>query len=720
MRTRAAVGIGLFTSVFVTVAEVSAQPAPLAQYEAAVSLDSGLVVNAADQPAVIFDGVVEVPGALWLRLIFDQAALGADPQTGREATLRLTSLADGAVQHHTAATLQQWRDTSAYFNGDAVRVEIVADPGVGASRVTITHVLAGLLGGGMTTTICGPTDDRLPSEDARVARAIPIGCTAWLIDDAANCFITAGHCAGSSMQVAEFNVPFSNSGGGLNHPGPEDQYAVDVSSKQTMSSGVGQDWAYFGCYPNTETGLTAAEAQGAWFTLAESPPPVSGQNIRITGHGTDNSPPEWNQVQQTHAGPYVTFAGTTVQYRTDTTGGNSGSPVINEDTGQAIGVHTHGGCNSSGGQNSGTGSNHPSWHDALADPQGVCIPVASLSFNFPDGLPAAIHPEGDVVRVEVSGQGGGTPRPDSGVLYLANDGPFVPITMVEVTTNVYDAVFPAMDCGSVAQYYFSAETTDDQVVYNPLFAPDESYGTVIAIDQQTPFHDDFETHQFWTVYKNETLTTGEWQRGAPAGGGDLGDPPTDADGSGLCYVTQNINGNYDVDNGYTILMSPLLDASEGVPVISYWRWFSNSSGANPFEDTLLVEVSGDRASTWTTLETVGPTGPEVSGGWFRKAFRITDFVPQSDEFVIRFTASDVGGESVVEAGVDGVRLYWLDCGAVPGDLDGDGLVGVTDFLILLAEWGPCDDPCPPYCLGDIDEDCTVGVTDFLALLANWS
>ncbi|MHC4422766.1 MAG: hypothetical protein ACYS1E_19555, partial [Planctomycetota bacterium] len=55
----------------------------------------------------------------------------------------------------------------------------------------------------------------------------------------------------------------------------------------------------------------------------------------------------------------------------------------------------------------------------------------------------------------------------------------------------------------------------------------------------------------------------------------------------------------------------------------------------------------------------------------------------------------------------------------PGDLDEDGVVGVLDFLILLAHWGPCPDPCPPHCLGDVDTDCTVSVTDFLILLANW-
>jgi hypothetical protein len=55
--------------------------------------------------------------------------------------------------------------------------------------------------------------------------------------------------------------------------------------------------------------------------------------------------------------------------------------------------------------------------------------------------------------------------------------------------------------------------------------------------------------------------------------------------------------------------------------------------------------------------------------------------------------------------------------ACPADFDGDGEVGIVDFLQLLADWGPCDDcgDCP----SDLDDDCTVSVTDFLVLLGNW-
>ncbi|MHC4421995.1 MAG: agmatine deiminase family protein [Planctomycetota bacterium] len=53
------------------------------------------------------------------------------------------------------------------------------------------------------------------------------------------------------------------------------------------------------------------------------------------------------------------------------------------------------------------------------------------------------------------------------------------------------------------------------------------------------------------------------------------------------------------------------------------------------------------------------------------------------------------------------------------DIDGDGVVGVLDFLALLSAWGPC--PAPPAdCPADIDGNGDVDVVDFLALLAAWT
>ena len=48
------------------------------------------------------------------------------------------------------------------------------------------------------------------------------------------------------------------------------------------------------------------------------------------------------------------------------------------------------------------------------------------------------------------------------------------------------------------------------------------------------------------------------------------------------------------------------------------------------------------------------------------------------------------------------------------DLDGNGSVGASDLLSLLASWGPCKG-CP----ADFDGNGIVGASDLLALLANW-
>ena len=74
-------------------------------------------------------------------------------------------------------------------------------------------------------------------------------------------------------------------------------------------------------------------------------------------------------------------------------------------------------------------------------------------------------------------------------------------------------------------------------------------------------------------------------------------------------------------------------------------------------------------------------------------------------------ALGVSGDWVIRALVEVCQEPTPPC---PWDLDGDGSVGITDFLVLLALWGT-DPGGPP----DFDGDGQVGITDFLELLANW-
>ncbi|MEE9131351.1 MAG: hypothetical protein V3T84_15135 [Phycisphaerales bacterium] len=335
-----------------------------------------------------------------------------------------------------------------------------------------------------------------------------------------------------------------------------------------------------------------------------------------------------------------------------------------------------------------------------------------LSFVFPDGLPESVLPGGGTtVPVEVHANIL-EPEPGTGVLHVDTGDGFVEIPMDEGEPNFYVAVFPASECGTDVDYFFTAETTDGNEARAPATG---SFTALSAVNIIVTFEDDFEADLGWSTSGN--AATGQWQRGIPVDC-SRGDPPTDGDGSGSCYLTENdpADCNSDVDDGSVTLTSPIMDASAEGSVIAYWRWYSNTFGNAPNQDIFVIEVSDDGGASWVELETVGPGGPEAGGGWFQKQFVVSDFVDLTDQFRIRFTASDTDPQSVVEAAVDGVRLVLVDCG-VPGDLDGDGTVGASDLLILLVNWGPCGD-CDD-CLADLDDDCTVGASDLLILLENW-
>jgi len=62
---------------------------------------------------------------------------------------------------------------------------------------------------------------------------------------------------------------------------------------------------------------------------------------------------------------------------------------------------------------------------------------------------------------------------------------------------------------------------------------------------------------------------------------------------------------------------------------------------------------------------------------------------------------------------------WATPDAVgPADFNCDGVVNVSDLLMLLAQWGPCI-PIEGSCSADLNSDGIVDVADLLILLSNW-
>ncbi len=147
--------------------------------------------------------------------------------------------------------------------------------------------------------------------------------------------------------------------------------------------------------------------------------------------------------------------------------------------------------------------------------------------------------------------------------------------------------------------------------------------------------------------------------------------------------------------------------------------FGNADWAVADFDLILWRVDGKGQ----TVTLVGDAGLP----YFADGNVVSEGVVDNIEHV--FVRELAAGDYVLELRrVDGLASYptwdaavaWhLPPTSIVGDLDGDCIVGISDFLGLLANWGPCPAPCPPACPADLDGDCEVGISDFLLLLANW-
>ncbi len=598
-----------------------------------------------DQPGSDYAEVYKVrvdggSSAGWVRLRISDAHLDGDSH------IRIESVQDGAVQHLRAEHLLQWRMSSAYFNGSAVDVSLVVAPNTVGNYFAIEAMDIGV-SDPTAATICDTVDDRVASDVPAVGRLQPAGCTGTLYNTS-SCSVTAGHCLNIN-DVVEFNVPPSLPDGTNQHPGPEDQYAM--VEQVGVANGVGNDWGHYRVFENTETGMTPFEAQGEFIPLANSLPALP-VDIQIVGYGVDGGVD--NSTQQISFGPVLSLAGS-VGHRADTRGGNSGSLIVDDATGLGIGIHTHGGCNTDPESvNSGTLITIAGFQDQVLDCLGVTL-------DFPEGVPDLVSPDGATQVVVSLSSLDDTVVFESVVLMVrVADGDFESQDMVPDGEGLFVGALPAADCGVVVSYFIAVETN----VGVDLREPSEgSLNAVVGDTLRVVHEDDFESPVGYEV--SGDADDGEWTVGVPVGC-NRGDPPSDFDGSGRCWLTDNNPNacNSDVDDGETTLTTPVLDMGEkdGIYFVRYARWYSNTAGANPNADIFEVEISNDGGASWTLLETVGPDGPEAGGGWVNATHRVDSVIEPTNAMRLRFTASDSVDEgSVVEAGIDALGVDLVVC-----------------------------------------------------------
>ncbi len=349
-------------------------PAPLPYL-----MDSRDLPNLGLKGAVVFDQVVQRPGATWLRLYF-----GADVQLEPGSYIQVTSLLDGETQTLDAGTLAMWSHTSAYFNGGAVRVQLVGAPG-SSSRVVIEQLAASNnpqeAGGVGTCGICG-TDDRVPATDDWTGRLFPAGCTAsvWNAD---SCLVSAGHCMGGSM-VLQFNVPNSQGNCNTVNPPISDQFPV-LAGYLFNNNGPGDDWAAM-VSGNNNIGQTPYERYGEFRPIATAVAPV-GAAASVTGFGADQTCVV-AYTERTSDGMICDVDSNTYTFAVDMTFGNSGSALIRNSGDEIIGIVTH--CFSGGGCppcNIATRIDNGDFADARAT---LCGEEGTTTLPFFDDIPGVV------------------------------------------------------------------------------------------------------------------------------------------------------------------------------------------------------------------------------------------------------------------------------------------------------------------------------------------
>ena len=194
-------------------------------------------------------------------------------------------------------------------------------------------------------------------------------------------------------------------------------------------------------------------------------------------------------------------------------------------------------------------------------------------------------------------------------------------------------------------------------------------GSLVVGEQIAIAAFDFEAagSQGWSVGSPNDASTGEWERGNPNGtDAQPEDDHTSGPGNTDCWFTGQGSvggglGDNDVDGGSTTLYSPVFDATTGAsPRVSYWRWYSNNTGAEPGADVFQVDLSANGGGSWTNVETVGPTGVGTTGGWIEFSFAIDSVLTPTAQMQLRFIASDLAGGSIVEAAIDDVSIVAFD------------------------------------------------------------
>jgi len=141
-------------------------------------------------------------------------------------------------------------------------------------------------------------------------------------------------------------------------------------------------------------------------------------------------------------------------------------------------------------------------------------------------------------------------------------------------------------------------------------------------------------------------------------------------------------------------------------------------GPLPFPGMLLLagnvinedgEISITGTSTWKSQEVIAD--PPIF--FDNLPLELPTIIPPGDFAGVYLSAA---ADESVSTAIASFQFFAIgETNTNPSDINGDGIVNVSDLLEVISAWGTCNG-CP----ADINSDGMVNVTDVLAVIGNWS
>jgi Zn-dependent metalloprotease len=252
-------------------------------------------------------------------------------------------------------------------------------------------------------------------------------------------------------------------------------------------------------------------------------------------------------------------------------------------------------------------------------------------------------------------------------------GAWNPVLMANSSFTL-TGVIPAQPDGTVVEYFFilhdslTIANAYFPITCNPKLTASQATITYqFGVGMHTVINNNFDgAEPGWAIGGNpgDNATTGLWQVGYPSGSVNgifpLGDHTTHLS---QCAITGNGVSDTGVSFGLTTMLTPVFDISAySVPVIEYYRWFSNEQGYQNFKnDPWIVEIRDAANTSWQTVEKTY----QGDDSWRRRMLTVSAYLPSTATGIqMRFSASDYivpswarKGQSLTAVSMDDFTIY---------------------------------------------------------------